>query len=94
MVAALYREQAARHAIDRIRGELLPTVKLEANYGRRFDPSDAIDESTETTTVTGRLTVPFYTGGEVQARVRQAKHTHISACRRSSRRAPRCRHRW
>ena len=23
------------------------------------------------------MTVPFYTGGEVQARVRQAKHTHI-----------------
>jgi outer membrane protein len=28
--------------------------------------------------VTGRLTVPFYTGGEVEARVRQAKHTHVS----------------
>ena len=27
--------------------------------------------------MTGRLTVPFYTGGEVQARVRQAKQTHI-----------------
>ena len=76
VVAALYREQAARFAIDLIRGELLPTVQLEANYTKRFDPSIAIDE-TETTTVTGRVTVPFYTGGEVQARVRQAKHTHI-----------------
>ena len=27
--------------------------------------------------MTGRLTVPFYTGGEVEARVRQAKHTHV-----------------
>ena len=49
------------------RGELRP----------RFDPSSST-ESTEATTVTGRLTVPFYTGGEVQARVRQAKHTHVS----------------
>ena len=32
----------------------------------------------ETTTVTGRLTVPFYSGGEVEARIRQAKHTHVS----------------
>jgi len=76
VVGALYREQAARFAIDQIRGELLPTMQLEANYNRRFDPSASIEES-ETTTVTGRLTVPFYTGGEVQARVRQAKHTHV-----------------
>src|SRR5262249_42635626 len=76
VVAALYREQAARFAVDQIRGELLPTVQLEANYTRRFDPTVTIDE-TETTLVTGRVTVPFYTGGEVQARVRQAKHTHV-----------------
>jgi outer membrane protein len=76
VVAALYREQAARFAIDLIRGELLPTVQLETNYTKRFDPSVSVNE-TETTQVTGRVTVPFYTGGEVQARVRQAKHTHI-----------------
>ena len=76
MVSALYREQAARFAVDVIRGELLPTVQLEANYTKRYDPSVNIDE-TETTLVTGRVTVPFYTGGEVQARVRQAKHTHV-----------------
>jgi len=76
VVAALYREQAARFNIDLIRGELLPTAQLEANYTKRFDPSSSTDE-TETTLLTGRVTVPFYTGGEVQARVRQAKHTHI-----------------
>jgi outer membrane protein len=76
VVAALYREQAARFNVDLVRGELLPTVQLEANYTKRFDPSQLVDE-TETTLVTGRVTVPFYTGGEVQARVRQAKHTHI-----------------
>jgi outer membrane protein len=76
VVAALYREQAARHAIERIRGELLPTVQLEANYARRFDEAQSVD-SAESSSVTGRLTVPFYTGGEVQARLRQAKHTHV-----------------
>jgi outer membrane protein len=77
VVAALYREQAAKFAVDRIRGERLPEARLEASYQRRFDESFNI-ESQEQTTVTGRLTVPFYTGGEVEARVRQAKHTHVS----------------
>jgi outer membrane protein len=76
VVGALYREQAARFAIDLVRGELLPTAQFEANYTKRFDDVTGID-STETASVTGRLTVPFYTGGEVQARIRQAKHTHI-----------------
>jgi outer membrane protein len=76
VVAALYREQAARFNIDLIRGELLPSVQLEANYARRIDPSTNVEDA-ESTTVTGRLTVPFYTGGEVQARVRQAKQTHV-----------------
>jgi outer membrane protein len=76
VVSALYREQAARFNIDLVRGELLPTATLESNYSKRFDGSVGLD-SVETTTVTGRVTVPFYTGGEVQARVRQAKHTHI-----------------
>jgi outer membrane protein len=77
VVAALYREQAARHTVDRIRGELLPTINLNATYGKRFNPSRVIDE-TETTTVAGTLSVPIYSGGEIEARVRQAKHTHVS----------------
>ncbi|RTL65180.1 MAG: channel protein TolC [Hyphomicrobiales bacterium] len=76
VVGALYREQAARFAIETIRGELLPTVQVEANYGKSFDTANGAPE-TEQTTVTGRLTVPFYTGGEVQARLRQAKQTHV-----------------
>ncbi len=75
VVAALYREQAARHTIDIVRGELLPSAQLESNYSKRFD-TEGLD-AIETATVTGRVTVPFYTGGEVEARVRQAKHTHV-----------------
>ena len=41
VVAALYREQAARFTIDLVRGELLPTAQLEANYAKRFDDSVA-----------------------------------------------------
>jgi len=78
VVAALYREQAARFNIDLIRGELLPSLQIEANHAKRFDPQPGSQvEWTEDNTVTGRLTVPFYTGGEVEARVRQAKQTQV-----------------
>ena len=77
VVAALYREQAARFAVDRIWGELLPSVTLEAGYSQRFDPTRTIDD-VQGASVTGRVNVPIYAGGEVHARVRQAKHTHLS----------------
>jgi outer membrane protein len=77
VVAALYREQAARHNVDKIWGEMLPEVRVDAAHTHRYDPSRTTDEA-ETTTVTGRLTVPLYQAGEVHARVRQSKHTHVS----------------
>ncbi len=77
VVAALYREQAARFGVDQIWGELLPSVSVEADYGQRFTPSSGIDDR-QGASVSGRVTVPIYQGGEVHARVRQAKHTHLS----------------
>ena len=76
VISALYREQAARFAVDKVRGELLPQVSLEASYGQRHDISSSFDEETSAS-ITGRVTVPFYEGGEVRARVRQAKHEHV-----------------
>jgi len=76
VVAALYREQAAKYSVERIRGELLPTVQLEASYDDRFDPSKRITEL-ETSIVRGRVTIPIYQAGDVFARVRQAKQNHI-----------------
>lgn len=77
VVSALYLEQAARYTVDKIRSELLPNASIEAFYSERWDDSKAIEER-ETGSVVGRLNVPIYTGGEVEARVRAAKHTHIS----------------
>ena len=77
VVGALYREQAARFIVEQIWGELLPEVRLEANYGQRFDPTQSIDQR-DGATVTGRVNIPIYSGGEVHARVRQAKQTHLS----------------
>ncbi len=77
VAGSLYREQAARHNVDKVWGELLPEVRLEAQYSQRYDASRFTDEN-ETTTVQGRVIVPIYPAGEVQARVRQSKHTHVS----------------
>jgi len=76
VVAALYREQAGRYTVERIRGELLPTVQLEASYDDRFSPSKLTSE-VETSTVVGRAIIPIYEAGDVYARVRQAKQNHI-----------------
>ncbi len=77
VIAALYTEQAARDNVNLIWGELLPSIRLDANYSHRYDTSRSVDE-TETTTVRGVLDVPLYQAGDVQARVRAAKHTHVS----------------
>jgi len=77
IINALYLEKSASYNVDTIRGELLPTVTLQATYQDRFEPSSGIAES-ETALVTGRVRVPIYQGGEVEARVRAAKHTHVS----------------
>jgi outer membrane protein len=77
VVSALYREQVARHAVDRIWGELLPEVRLEAQAGQRFSPSSTIDQQTSAT-IGGRVSMPLYEGGETQSRVRAAKHQHVA----------------
>jgi outer membrane protein len=77
IVAALYREQASRYTVERIRGELLPTVQLEADWSERWE-EDRFYRERERGAVVGRVSIPIYQGGEVSARVRQAKHTHVS----------------
>jgi outer membrane protein len=76
VVAALFREQAAKYTVERIRGELLPTIQLEANYNDRFGTSKLTTEA-ETGSLVGRATIPIYEAGDVYARVRQAKQNHV-----------------
>ncbi len=76
VISALYREEAARYNVDKIWGELLPQVSLEANYTHRNNSSNFTDEQ-EQASITGRVTMPLYEGGETRARVRQAKHQHV-----------------
>lgn len=77
IVGALYREEAARYNVEKTWGELLPEVRVEANFTQSGGNSNFIDRQEEAS-VTGRFSMPLYEGGEVQARVRQAKHIQVS----------------
>jgi len=77
LIAALYQEQAAKYSVDQVWGELLPRVDVEASYSQGTDTSPSIDQR-DSARITGRLRIPFYRGGEVHARVRKAKHNHVS----------------
>jgi outer membrane protein len=76
VASAVYREQAARFVVDKIRGELLPTAQIDATIERDYEPSPFIERQT-TGVVRGSVTMPLYTGGEVEARVRQAKELQV-----------------
>lgn len=71
---ASFAEAAARARVDEAYGEFLPTLELDATYAKRFDGSAAVDSS-ETTTITGRLNVPLYERGLVSSRVRERRQT-------------------
>jgi outer membrane protein len=75
ILATIYNEESSLYAVQQIMGEMLPEVTLEAQYQKRFDLGSTIEEQEETR-VTGRVNVPFYQGGSVSARVRQAKETN------------------
>ena len=77
VVNALYLEQAARYTVDQIRGELLPQITLNASYTRGFDTARTIDTS-DARTISTTMSVPLYSNGSIEARVRQAKQTHIA----------------
>ena len=75
ILAGLLRVKAAEYDTKTIKGELLPEVRLEASYEKSFDTGGV--EERDTTTVTGRMTVPIYQAGEVSARVRQSQDTEL-----------------
>ena len=74
ILEAIFLERAQQHAIDETKGELLPSVNLQASY-THAEGGPSGPDYTETTTVTGVLTVPIYQAGEVSARIRRGVET-------------------
>jgi TolC family type I secretion outer membrane protein len=77
ILAASYVADASRHAIEVEKGDLLPTVSLEANAARSaVDLSQDRIESgkyRDELTVSGVVRVPLYTAGRDYSEIREAK---------------------
>ena len=72
LAAARATEEASRHDVRSIQGELLPTLSVELSHSYNEDTA-VRGTNTTTDAITGTLSIPLYQSGSVYARVRQAK---------------------
>ncbi len=72
ILAAAFNLEAAQQNIKVLKGDLLPTLSLQAQYSLRSEPSATV-KRTGTGVIQGVLSVPLYQGGRVYSQVRQAK---------------------
>ena len=73
--ALLHGVDAAQLNVKVVEGELYPTVGVTGSLARRWDVSGTDGSQSISASVVGQISVPIYEGGEVYARVRQAKET-------------------
>ncbi len=69
-----YLVDAAEFNVKVSEGALLPTLSLEGSASRRYNPSTSVDTS-NSASLTARLTIPIYQGGAASATIRQNKET-------------------
>ncbi len=69
-----HAEEAARNEINEVKGELLPTVNLEASYSWRHNYLSRGNRERDMT-IMGRVNMPLYQGGNVVSRIREARQT-------------------
>lgn len=83
VIASTFTEKAARSQIEVVEGEKLPEVSMRASVGR--DWSDVLsqsgnltrqaDRNSVTASVRAQVSLPLYTGGATESRIREAKQT-------------------
>lgn len=73
-LAADFTAQAAKEGVDVTRGDILPSVDLEASYTKGYD---TLADKSKSNVAQARalVTVPLYQQGAEYARLRQSKHT-------------------
>lgn len=74
IISALHAVDAAELQVKITEGELAPTVGLVGSVGQNYDSQISLQQNFSVSLL-GQITVPIYNGGEVYARVRQAKET-------------------
>ncbi len=74
ILSAQHLVDAALFNVKTIEGELLPSVTLEGNVQRQYNPSSSTSmDYADSASIFGRVSIPIYQGGQVSSRVRQAK---------------------
>lgn len=73
MIYAQYNSKAAQATTRAITGELLPRVDLTGSAGRTYDPAQRMDDWVNGVSIGISATVPLYTSGSVDSRVRQSR---------------------
>jgi outer membrane protein len=74
ILAAAFVHDAALHNIEIAKGDLLPTVSLQASASYTNDPQPGLEHS-ESATIQGVVSVPLYQNGSEYSAVRQAKQS-------------------
>jgi len=75
VVAARFDEKSTKDNIDVVFGEKLPEVSIEGSWERQED-SLSSGRSADVGTIMGRVTIPLYQAGGVDARVRESKQRY------------------
>jgi outer membrane protein len=73
VVAALHAVDAAALQVKLVEGELYPTLSVVGSVSQNYNYEGYPGLRVFNGSVMGQLSVPIYTGGEVDARARQAK---------------------
>lgn len=73
ILAAALVEDSSIHTVEVVKGDLLPTISLQASGSVVDDLSDASDSDVVSGIIQGTISVPLYEGGLVYSRVREAK---------------------
>jgi outer membrane protein len=74
VLAAALLEEASVHQIEVAKGDLLPSVSLQAQ-GAVTDDWEGTGAQTESFSISGVVSVPLYDGGRTYSSVREAKHS-------------------
>ncbi len=76
VLSAIFQERAQEHQVKAVKGELLPTLSLNASASWANQPFGAPEIGyTQDNRVYGQLTIPLYQAGSVSAQIRQAIET-------------------
>jgi outer membrane protein len=72
ILGAIFRERAQEHQVKVVKGQLLPSVSLNASYTKSAQVGGPNILQEEDTRVFGTLNVPLYEAGSVSAQIRSA----------------------